>query len=323
LSEALVEVKDVRKYFKLEAGVFKKRETLRAVDGVSFNIYSGEALGLVGESGSGKTTLGLTMLRLYEPTTGQIFFEGKDICKLKKKEMRHLRRNMQLIFQDPFSSLDPRMTVLDIISEPLAIHNVLERSERFKRVSEVMKDVGLNPKDIYRYPHEFSGGQKQRISIARAISMSPKFVIADEPVSSLDISIRAQILNLLKDIQQKLNLTVLYISHDLSTVKHFCDRICVMYLGKLVEVSPVEEFFNNPQHPYSKALILAIPIPDPRHQREKIFLAGEIPSPTNPPSGCAFHPRCVYCQEQCKKEEPKLVKTGTSEEHLVACYLKS
>ncbi|MDH5450513.1 MAG: ATP-binding cassette domain-containing protein [Candidatus Bathyarchaeota archaeon] len=323
-SDILLKVRGLKKHFRLTGRIFKKAAVIRAVDGVSFDIHRGETLGLVGESGCGKTTTGLTILRFYPPTAGSVYFEGKDIFQTTKREMRKLRQEMQMIFQDPFLSLNPRMTVYDIIGDAFDIHGLARGAEKDRRIISLMKKVELIPHHMYRYPHEFSGGQRQRIGIARALALKPKFVIADEPVSSLDISVRAQMLNLLQDLQEEFELTTLYISHDLSTVKHICDRVCVMYLGRIIESADVKELFNNPLHPYTKALILAIPIPNPKLKRKRIVLKGSPPTPIDPPPGCRFHPRCPYTPKPiCKKEEPELIDVGTSTKHLVACHFIS
>lgn len=319
MEQALIEVRNLKKYFPVEAGFFmRKVADLKAVDDVSFTINKGESVGLVGESGCGKTTVGRSVLRLIEPTEGAIIFDGKNIVDLEKKELQTFRRKMQLIFQDPYSSLNPRLTVGDIITEPLLIHGLAEKKEINERITRLMLDVGLSPSHSRRYPHEFSGGQKQRISIARALSVVPSFVVADEPVAALDMSIRAQILNLMKDLQDKYDLTYLIISHDLTVIKHMCSRIMVMYLGSLVEVATREKLFKRPYHPYSFALISAVPIPDPLIKKKRIILTGDVPTPINPPSGCKFHPRCPYAKARCSKEIPALEEI--EEGHFVACH---
>lgn len=317
--QAMIEVRGLKKYFPVEAGFFmRKVADLKAVDDVSFTIKKGESLGLVGESGCGKTTVGRSVLRLIEPTEGEIVFEGTNIMGLAKKDLQTFRSRMQLIFQDPYSSLNPRLTVGDIITEPLLIHGLAEKKEINERITRLMLDVGLSPSQSRRYPHEFSGGQKQRISIARALSVMPSFVVADEPVAALDMSIRAQILNLMKDLQEKYDLTYLIISHDLTVIKHMCSRIMVMYLGSLVEVASRENLFKRPYHPYSFALISAVPIPDPLIKKKRIILTGDVPTPINPPSGCKFHPRCTYAKSRCSEEIPALEEIDDG--HFVACH---
>ncbi|MDQ2817620.1 MAG: dipeptide ABC transporter ATP-binding protein [Candidatus Eremiobacteraeota bacterium] len=301
------------------AGVFSRHVAdVKAVDGVSFAIQAGETLGLVGESGSGKTTVGRCILRLLEPTSGEIFFEGKDITKLDRQAMRGLRREMQVIFQDPYASLNPRMTVGDIVAEPLHIHKLARGKEVESRVNDLLRTVGLSPYHANRYPHEFSGGQRQRIGVARALAVNPKFIVADEPVSALDVSIQAQVVNLLQDLQEKLGLTYLFIAHDLSVVRHISDRVAVMYVGALMELADREELYERPLHPYTQSLLSAIPIPDPRAARhERIILQGDIPSPVNPPSGCRFHTRCPIAFERCKAEIPAFANYRG---HYVACH---
>jgi oligopeptide/dipeptide ABC transporter ATP-binding protein len=318
-------VKNLTKHFPVYSrGVLLKRKLgeVHAVDEVSFSLNNGETFGLVGESGCGKTTLARCILYLDPPSSGDIIFEGNNIGQIfksgKRDQVLALRRQMQYVFQNPYASLDPRMTVADIIMEPFAVHHHVPRSQWFDRMYELLRMVGLEDYHAERYPHEFSGGQRQRICIARALAVEPKLIVADEPVASLDVSVRAQILNLLRELQQKLELTYLYISHDLSTVRHICDRVGVMYLGKLVEVADTEEIFENPLHPYTVALMSAIPIPDPKHKTERIILPGEVPSPINPPSGCRFHPRCPRAIDICSKEEPPLIEVKNG--HWLACY---
>jgi oligopeptide transport system ATP-binding protein len=317
--ETILEVKNLVKYFPITKGFIFQRQVgaVKAVDDVSFSIRQGETLGLVGESGCGKTTTGRVILRLMEPTSGEASFEGRNIFKLSKEELRRMRRNMQIIFQDPYSSLNPRMTVGDIIGEPLEIHNLARGKDKVRRVQELLDVVGLSPYHANRYPHEFSGGQRQRIGIARALAVNPKLIICDEPVSALDVSIQAQVLNLLEELQKEFGLTYLFIAHDLSVVKHISDRIAVMYLGRIVEVAPTEELFANPQHPYTEALLSAVPIPDPAMRRQRIILPGDVPSPINPPKGCRFHTRCNYVQDSCRVNDPALVDVGGG--HFVAC----
>ncbi len=321
--ETILEVKSLRKYFPITKGFIFQRQVgaVQAVDDVSFFIRKGETLGLVGESGCGKTTTGRVILRLMEPTAGEAFFEGRNIFKLSKEELRKMRRNMQIIFQDPYSSLNPRMTVGDIIGEPLEIHNLARGKEKVRRVQELLEVVGLSPYHANRYPHEFSGGQRQRIGIARALAVNPKLIICDEPVSALDVSIQAQVLNLLEELQKEFGLTYLFIAHDLSVVKHISDRIAVMYLGRIVEVAPTEELFSNPQHPYTEALLSAVPIPNPGMRRERIILPGDVPSPINPPKGCRFHTRCLYAQDRCKVNDQELIDYRGNG-HYVACEVQ-
>ncbi len=319
----LVEVKDLTKYFPIQRGGFHRRRRgyIKAVDGVNFDIVQGETLGLVGETGCGKTTVGRTILRLYEPTSGAILFDGVDIAKLNGAELRRLRRRMQMIFQDPYASLNPRKTVGGIVSAPLEVHRISRGKEKTARVQELLEMVGLNPFFINRFPHEFSGGQRQRIGIARALALNPDLIICDEPISSLDVSIQAQVVNLLEELQKELGLTYLFIAHDLSMVRHISDRMAVMYLGKIVELADRNEIYLNALHPYTKALMSAVPVPDPDAAavRERIILEGDIPSPSNPPKGCNFNTRCPVAVEECFVEEPeyRMVSPG----HWVACHL--
>jgi len=319
----LLEVHNLKKYFPVRRGVFRRVVGhVKAVDDVSFYIKEGETLGLVGESGCGKTTCGRTILRLIEPTGGEVIFyrdgDEIDVAKLRGKGLKELRREMQIIFQDPYSSLNPRMTVGDIVGEPLLVHRVARGKELRDRVAELLQAVGLNPQYMKRYPHEFSGGQRQRIGIARALALEPKLIIADEPVSALDVSIQAQVLNLLEDLQAQFALTYLFIAHDLSVVKHISDRVAVMYLGKIVEMAGTDELFANPKHPYTEALMSAVPVPDPDFHMERIILEGDVPSPVNPPSGCYFHPRCSYAQEICSTTAPEFRDVGG--EHFASCH---
>jgi oligopeptide transport system ATP-binding protein len=320
--KVLLEVKNLKKYFPIKKGFFNQQKSyVKAVDDVSFNIQQGETLGLVGESGCGKTTTGRTIMKLYQPTGGQIIYDGNDIAGLSEKEMMPYRKKLQMIFQDPYASLNPRMTVGDIIGEAIDIHKLMGKKERDERVLELLNTVGLNRDHSARYPHEFSGGQRQRIGIARSLAVNPEFIVCDEPISALDVSIQAQIVNMLEELQEKLGLTYLFIAHDLSMVKHISNRIGVMYLGKLVEIGTSNELYNNPLHPYTKALLSAIPIPDPdmSQKNKRIILQGETPSPIDPKPGCRFKDRCQYATERCGIEEPKLkvVEDGRS----VACHL--
>ncbi len=320
MNEIILEAKNVKKHFPIRKGLLLREvASVKAVDDVSLFVRKGETLGLVGESGCGKSTLGRTLIRLYEPTAGAISFEGSDFLKMKGEALRQKRRNMQMIFQDPYAALDPRMTVGQIIRQPMDIHNVGTQEERTKRVLDLIELVGLRKGHVNRYPHEFSGGQRQRICIARSIALNPELIICDEPVSALDVSIQAQILNLLKDLQDKLKLTYVFISHDLSVIEHVCDRIAVMYLGKIVEVGTRDELFQNPQHPYTQALIGAIPRVGQGKKKMKKSLSGEVPSPINPPPGCSFHPRCQYKMDICSQKTPKLEGAGT---HQKACWLE-
>lgn len=317
----LLEVKNLKKYFPVKAGILRKTVAyVKAVDGVSFHINEGETLGLVGESGCGKSTSGHTILRLLEAIGGEVIFDGKDILSLNKREMREARKDMQIIFQDPYASLNPRMTIGEIIAEPLIIHKLARnKEERREKVAWLMESVGLAADHMNRFPHEFSGGQRQRIGIARALAVNPRLIIADEPVSALDVSIQAQVINLLQDLQKKFSLTYLFIAHDLSVVKHISDRIGVMYLGKIVELADKDELFNNPLHPYTKALLSAIPIPDPEYKKERIILKGDVPNPVNPPQGCPFHPRCPMAKDICKQVAPELKDYGNG--HFASCHL--
>jgi oligopeptide transport system ATP-binding protein len=321
--DVLLEVKDLVMHFPLTQGIIFQRKVgaVQAVDGVSFTMKKGETLGLVGESGCGKSTTGRALLQLYKPTSGEVIFQGTDLTKLDGGEMRKMRRYLQMIFQDPYASLNPRMTVGNIIAEPMQIHNLVSKGERNERVQELLETVGLNPYFANRYPHEFSGGQRQRIGVARALAANPEFIVADEPVSALDVSIQAQIVNLMEDLQEQFDLTYLFIAHDLSVVRHISDRVAVMYLGKMVELADRDELYENPLHPYTKALLSAVPIPDPvvEKKRERIILTGDVPSPINPPSGCHFHTRCPYVMDICKEDEPAFIDQGAG--HFVACHL--
>jgi oligopeptide transport system ATP-binding protein len=318
----LVEIKALKMWFPIFRGVLQKHVAdVKAVDGINFHVYRGETLGLVGESGCGKSTTGRAILQLYRPTAGEVLFEGKDLVKLKDNELRPMRRQMQMIFQDPYASLNPRMTVGSIVSEPLEVHNIGTKPERLERVRELLRVVGLNPYFINRYPHEFSGGQRQRIGVARALAVNPSFIVCDEPISALDVSIQAQIINLLEDLQEQFNLTYLFIAHDLSVVRHISDRIAVMYLGKIMEMCDRDELYRNPMHPYSQALLSAVPIPDPvvEEKRQRIILEGDVPTPVNPPKGCHFCTRCSKVMDICRENEPEFRDYG--EEHFVACWL--
>ncbi len=316
----LVEVKNLKKYYPVAVGLLSRHVAdVKAVDGVSFDIIEGETLGLVGESGCGKSTLGRTLLRLEEPTEGSVFYRGSDIMTWDKRRLKELRKEVQMIFQDPQSSLDPRMTIGDSIGEALLIHGVNNERERLERVEELLKQVGLEPEHAMRYPHEFSGGQKQRIGIARALAVNPKLIVADEPVSALDVSVQAQILNLMMDLQHDLGLAYLFIAHDLSVIRHISGMIAVMYLGKIVELADRTELFSQPLHPYTEALLSAIPTPDLHQKRERILLQGDVPSPVDPPPGCRFHTRCHRAFNLCSQEEPVLQQL--KKEHLVSCHL--
>jgi len=321
-TDDLIQVRNLQMHFPVTKGIILQRQVgaIKAVDGLSFGIKKGETLGLVGESGCGKSTAGRAILQLYHPTSGEVIFQGTDLTKLKGEEMRRMRRKVQMIFQDPYASLNPRMTVGDIIGEPIKVHNLRQGKEVRTRVQELLQLVGLNPYFINRYPHEFSGGQRQRIGVARALAVEPEFVVCDEPVSALDVSIQAQIINLLEDLQDRLGLTYLFIAHGLAVVKHISDRVAVMYLGKIVELAPGRELYSTPMHPYTQALLSAVPIPDPKieKRRKRIILEGDVPSPLNPPSGCHFHTRCPIAIEKCKVEEPPFLDYGNG--HFAACW---
>ena len=322
--DVLLEVKNLKMHFPVSSGFLSRKPTgyVKAVDDVSFTVKRGETLGLVGESGCGKTTTGRCILQLYKPTDGQVIFDGQDLTRLNTKNMRAMRREMQVIFQDPYSSLNPRMTAGNIIGEPLIVHGLVSGKDEYReKVAELLTNVGLNPYMADRFPHEFSGGQRQRIGVARALSVSPKFIVADEPVSALDVSIQAQIINLLEDLQEQFNLTYLFIAHDLSVVRHISDRVGVMYLGHMVELAERNEIYRNPIHPYTRALLSAVPIPDPvlDAQRERVLLTGEVPSPLNPPGGCVFHPRCPDANDTCSQVMPNLREVEP--EHHSACIL--
>jgi len=309
----LVTIRDLVKHFPID----DSDDVVKAVDGVSFDIREGETLGLVGESGCGKSTVGRCILRLHEPTSGEVIFEGKDLIGLPDIEMQALRREMQIIFQDPYASLNPRMSILSIVSEPLKIHGVSSKQERQDRVADLLSKVGLDPKYMHRYPHEFSGGQRQRIGIARALALNPKLIVCDEPVSALDVSVQAQVVNLLQDLQQEFGLTYLFISHGLAVVEHISNRVAVMYLGKIVEIGDAVELYSKPLHPYTKALLSAIPVPDPTKKRDRIVLKGDVPTPINPPSGCRFRTRCPFAIDECSTIVPELKEYAPG--HLAAC----
>ena len=323
-SDKLLEVRDLKMHFPITRGIIVQRQVgaIKAVDGIDFTLFRGETLGLVGESGCGKSTTGRAILQLHRPTHGEVLFEGKDLTKTKGEELRKMRRRMQMIFQDPYASLNPRMTVGSIIGEPLEVHGIGSgRKDRQERVQALLKTVGLNPYFVNRYPHEFSGGQRQRIGIARALAVNPSFIVCDEPISALDVSIQAQIINLLEDLQEELGLTYLFIAHDLSVVRHISDRIAVMYLGKIAEVADRDELYANPMHPYTQALLSAVPIPDPQieNQRRRIILEGDVPSPANPPKGCNFSTRCPRVMDICKEKDPPFKEYSSG--HYVACWL--
>ena len=322
MAEMLLEIRDLVKHFPITKGIIMAKQVgaVKAVDGISFFIDRGETLGLVGESGCGKSTTGRLILRLIEATSGEVLFDGRNIVELDLGEMCKLRRDMQIIFQDPYASLNPRMTVEDIIGEPMEIHNIAHGRAKNKRVRELLEVVGLASYHARRYPHEFSGGQRQRVGVARALAVNPKLIVCDEPVSALDVCIQAQVINLLQDLQREFGLTYLFIAHDLSVVKHISDRVAVMYLGKIVELASKHELYNNPQHPYTEALLSAVPIPDPTKRKERIILEGDVPSPINPPSGCRFHPRCGHAQNICSQEDPGFVDIGNH--HYVACHFR-
>ncbi|WP_264740367.1 ABC transporter ATP-binding protein [Cytobacillus firmus] len=315
----ILQVDNLKQYFPVKKdSIFKPKAYVKAVDDISFQLFEGETLSIVGESGCGKSTTGRAILRLDEPTDGKVLYMGKDILTLNKKDMRKLRGDLQVIFQDPFASLNPRQTVKQILNEAMAIQNVVEKSKRKERMLELLGYVGLPPEALERYPHEFSGGQRQRIGIARALAVNPKLIICDEAVSALDVSIQAQILNLLKKLQKQFKLTFLFISHDLSVVRHISDRVMVMYLGKVVEIAEKKEMFDSPLHPYTKALLSSIPVPDPTLKRDRVILKGDVPSPIDPPGGCRFHTRCPFAAEKCKQEEPPLRELVNN--HFVSCH---
>ncbi|WP_255253109.1 ABC transporter ATP-binding protein [Brevibacillus laterosporus] len=320
--EDLLVVNRLKKYYPITGGVFAREiGAVKAVDDVSFRVKRGETLGLVGESGCGKSTTGRSILRLIEPTSGEVLFEGKNVARMKREEVREIRRDMQIIFQDPFASLNPRHTVGKILEEPLIVHGINSSKERSKRVHELLEVVGLSSYHTGRYPHQFSGGQRQRIGIARALILNPKLIVADEPVSALDVSVQSQVLNLMQDLQKEFNLTYLFIAHDLSVVRHISDRVGVMYLGRIAELADKDELYKNPLHPYTKALLSAVPVADPDKKQERIILQGDLPSPANPPSGCTFHTRCPHVMDVCREKRPEML--ASRENHLVACHLYS
>lgn len=320
MQKPLLEVNGLKKYFDVRGGVFgRKIGEVKAVDGVSFTVMEGEILGIVGESGCGKSTTGKSILRLIEPTEGEVLFEGLDVTRMNQEDLRKIRRNMQIIFQDPYASLNPRHTVEKIIGEPLLVHGVKSSGERKERVKELLEVVGLSAYHASRYPHQFSGGQRQRIGIARALANHPKLIICDEPVSALDVSVQSQILNLMEDLRNEFNLTYIFIAHDLSVVKHISDRVGVMYLGRMVELTDKDKLYDDPKHPYTQALLSAVPMPDPDEIRDRVILEGDVPSPSNPPTGCAFHTRCPRAMDVCKSEKPPFREIENN--HFVACHL--
>jgi oligopeptide transport system ATP-binding protein len=319
MKQSLVEIKNLKKYYPIKKSIFKRNPGyVKAVDGLDFTIYKGETLGLVGESGCGKSTTGRAILQLQPPTDGEVLYDGENLVDMNRGDLRKVRRDMQMVFQDPYASLDPRLTVGDIIAEPLVIHKLYSGKERNIRVEELLEVVGLGSYHAKRYPHEFSGGQRQRVGIARALALNPKFIVADEPVSALDVSIQSQIVNLFQDLQERFDLTYLFIAHDLSVVKHISDRVAVMYLGRIVELADKKSLFSDPWHPYTKALLSAVPVPNPNVKRERIMLKGDVPSPANPPQGCTFHPRCSACMDICRTVKPEFKEfDGRS----IACHL--
>ncbi|WP_391207866.1 ABC transporter ATP-binding protein [Psychrobacillus sp. L4] len=313
----LLEVKELKQYYTSNKGIFGEKSVVKAVDGVSFHIRQGETLGIVGESGCGKSSLGRSVIRLLQPTSGEVFFEGKDICKMSRREMKKTRKEIQMVFQDPYASLNPRSTIRTILETPLLTHGNKNKESRTKIIENLIDKIGIRKDQLDRYPHEFSGGQRQRIGIARALTLNPKLIVADEPVSALDVSVQSQVLNLMVELQKEFNLSYMFISHDLSVVKHISDRVAVMYLGRIVEIAEVESIYETPLHPYTKALLSAVPLPDPTKKRERIILQGDLPSPVNPPSGCTFHTRCPIATEECKNSVPVLREI--EEGHFASC----
>ncbi|RXJ04219.1 dipeptide ABC transporter ATP-binding protein [Anaerobacillus alkaliphilus] len=319
MNTPLLEIRNLKKHFPIRSGLLNRQtKYVKAVDGITFSVTEGETVGIVGESGCGKSTMGRTLLQLTTPTEGEVIFQGKNLIGVSPKELREMRKDMQMVFQDPYSSLNPRLNVFEILSEPLTTHGVRDKQKRKKLISEILHVVGLNETQMYRYPHEFSGGQRQRIGIARALILQPKLIVLDEPVSALDVSIQSQIINLLQDLQEEFGLTYLFISHDLSVVYQLCDKICVMYLGKIVEMGDVDLLYENPRHPYTKSLLSAVPVPDPLHKKERIILKGDVPNPASPPPGCAFAPRCPEVMDMCHKIKPELQNCSGVQ---VACHL--
>lgn len=319
MSDILLQVKQLKKHYPIDKGLFKPKDSVKAVDDVSFSVFRGETFGIVGESGCGKSTTGRTILRLHKPTSGQVIFNGIDINNLSYDEMRKTRRKLQMVFQDPYASLNPKKKIKHILMEPLRVHGLYSKEERFQKAVQIIETVGLHKSHLERYPHEFSGGQRQRIGIAKAVILQPDLIIADEPVSALDVSIQSQVINLLLELQKEFKLTYIFISHDLSVVKHITDRVAVMYLGKIVELAKTEDLYTNPMHPYTQALLSAEPIRNPDEKKERIILKGDLPSPVSPPSGCTFHPRCISCMEICKTQAPPLVTLNNG--HSIACHL--
>ncbi len=318
-SQVLLSVKNLKKYYEIPQGMFKEKILVRAVDDVNFTVMKGETFALVGESGCGKSTTGRTILRLVEPTAGEVIFKGTNLATLPYDQMRSMRKQMQMVFQDPYASLNPKKTIRQILMEPLRVHDKFDKKERLQKVISMLQIVGLSEYHLDRYPHEFSGGQRQRIGIARAVILQPDFIIADEPVSALDVSVQSQVINLMLELQKEFGLTYLFISHDLSVIQHMTDRVAVMYLGKIVEIAETEDLFNNPKHPYTQALLSAVPVKHPKEEKSRIILKGDVPSPANPPSGCTFHPRCPFAMEICKSVMPE--PTEFEKGHTANCHL--